>query len=300
MSSQCWLINFRSGNLDGARLAEVMKAHVTVVQLDFSQLQDQLRDAARFDRVVVVGGDGTFASILNEAAAESSPLANIPIGLLPIGTANDLAREVGTYGLGRLGAHEELPRIFGDLSERNIAIWELEADGVLHGFCNYVSLGFEGAVVSDFHTWRARSKVQNRILNRAMYTCFGMRHLFSFLPETTIVHDDRTTACASSRGLVISNVQSHMGIGTLCRESSPYDDQIECIRASSPFDYLRMILAKLGVVPSLRAVHRGKEFALEGLPPKTPLQIDGEPKLPVLHGKISVRLKGFARVLTSR
>lgn len=298
MRRQLWLINYRSGNWEGARLAEAMTARVSVREIEFSRLREQLQDATEFERVVVVGGDGTFATILNEASDDASPLRHKPIGLLPIGTANDLAREVGTYHLCSGVSHDALPPLFDTLSERQLAIWELEADGVQYGFCNYVSLGFEGAVVSDFHNWRTTSKIQHRLLNRAMYTFFGIQHLFSFVPETYIDDGIRRVTCARARGIIVSNVKSHMGIGVLSDESDPFDDTIECVRASPPFDYARMILAKTGVVPSLRAFHRGRDFSVEGLPPGTPLQIDGESKPAVTQGRMVVRLRGFARVLT--
>lgn len=298
MHKQLWLINYRSGNWEVGRLAEAMRSRVSVRAIDFPRLQEQVQDAAAFDRVIVVGGDGTCATILGEASDELSPLQRAPIGLLPIGTANDLAREVGSYDLCRGVSCDELPQVFESLSERRLAIWELSADDARYGFCNYASLGFEGAVVRDFHTWRTRSKLQNRLLNRAMYTYFGIHHMFSFLPETHLDTGDTRVACARTRGIILSNIKSHMGIGTLSRESDPFDDVIECIRASSPLAYLHMILAKTGVLPAMRAFHRGRDFALEGLPPGTPLQIDGEAKPAVRQGKVAVRLRGFARVLS--
>ena len=297
MLNQCWLVNYRSDNREGARLAEVIAGLVSVRELDFSRLDAQLSDAARFDRVMVVGGDGTFTTVLNQACDRTSPLRNTPIGLVPIGTANDLAREVGTFDLCRGRSYTELPHLFELLPTRDLSVWELEVDGLSYGFCNYASLGFEGAVVTDFHCWRTRSKLHNRLLNRVMYSAFGLRHLLSFLRGVLIMDENRAVEIASTRGLVISNVKSHMGIGLLSRESDAFDDVIECVRASSPFDYLRMIGAKIHVLPSLRSLYRGREFSVEGVPVNTPLQIDGEPVPSVQRGRVAVRLKGTARIL---
>lgn len=298
MNRQLWLINFRSGNWQGARLAQAMSARVSVRELDFSRLRQQLQEAAEFERVIVVGGDGTFATILNEASEDASPLWHKSIGLMPIGTANDLAREVGTYELCTGVPSDDLVSAFDTLSERQLAIWELAADGKRYGFCNYASLGFEGAVVGDFHRWRTKSKLQHRLLNRAMYAFFGARHLLSSIPETLIDERGVGVTCARTCGIILSNVKSHMGIGVLSSESDPFDDLIECVRASPPFDYARMIATKAGLSPSLRALHRGREFSIRGLPPQTPLQIDGETRPAVDGGTVEVRLKGYARVLS--
>jgi len=298
MLRQLWLINYSSGNCEGARLAETMAARVSVRELDFSRLGEQLQEASHFDRVIVAGGDGTFATILNEASEPSSPLQHKALGLLPIGTANDLARELGTYQICDGISGNDLVSVFDTLAERQLAIWELAADGQRYGFCNYASLGFEGAVVSDFHRWRTKSKHQNRLFNRAMYTLFGMRHMFSSIRTATLVDGDVGGACARTGGIVLSNLQSHMGIGVLSRDSDPFDDIIECVRVSPPFDYALMIASKAGLWGSLRPLHRGQEFSIRGLPPRTPLQIDGEPKPVVEGGTVEVRLKGYARVLT--
>lgn len=47
-------------------------------------------DAARFDCIVAAGGDGTVSRLIDRARA-----ANVPIGLVPLGTFNELARTLG-------------------------------------------------------------------------------------------------------------------------------------------------------------------------------------------------------------
>lgn len=296
MKTQCWLVNLRSGRGEGARLAEMLKSRVEIVPLDFSILSEQLRFAAQYDRIVVVGGDGTSASLLT---AEQLP--DVPVALVPIGTANDLARELGVLRALRGKSWTELPTIIDGFVERVLATWELECDGVCRAFCNYVSLGFEGAVVSDFHAWRSTSNVQSRLLNRLMYAYFGLRRLRGRLRDVVIQQEDgATVACPVTRGLVFTNIRSHMGCGISTAQANAADDILECVVASSPLDYLRMIGSSVGLLPALESLCRGRALRVTEVPKNTSVQIDGEVHGPVRSGQAVFRFRKFAKVLVPR
>jgi len=47
------------------------------------------------DAVVAAGGDGTIAEVLNGLMGPSGPQNKIPLGIIPLGTANVLAAEIG-------------------------------------------------------------------------------------------------------------------------------------------------------------------------------------------------------------
>ena len=58
-------------------------------------LEDLARDAAPgYDAIVAAGGDGTVDAVLNGLAAAPQNAA-VPFGLLPLGTVNLVAREIG-------------------------------------------------------------------------------------------------------------------------------------------------------------------------------------------------------------
>jgi hypothetical protein len=293
MKKQYWLINPRSGGREGARIAEVLRDQVTVVTLDFSRLHEQIAGAADHDHIVVAGGDGTVASVLTSPA-----LPDRPVALVSLGTANDLAREIGTFRLFHGKRWEELPTIIRDLPEQRLSTWEAEFDGERRTFCNYISLGFEGAVVSDFDRWRSNSSVYNRLLNRLMYLVFGMRHLGARIEGAQIARDSgEVQAVSPTRGIIISNIKSHMGCGFTTLESDCSDSFIECVRVSSPLDYLRMLACPFGFLPSLGSMHRGSCIELSNLPRPTALQIDGEPSVPIEGGQLRVTCGRIVRVL---
>ncbi len=295
MKKQYWLINLRSGQHQGAKIAEALRGIVTVVPIDFSRLHEQIAAAADHEQIVVAGGDGTFASVLT-----SPTLPDLPVGLVSLGTANDLAREVGTLRLLRGKRWEELPAIISSLPERALSTWNVSCDGQQRSFCNYLSLGFEGAVVADFDRWRSASTVHNRVLNRVMYVWFGLRHLTTRIRGAQVSADGSTLkSIPATRGIILANIKSHMGCGFATRESNPGDSQIECVKASSPLDYLRMVACPLGLLPSLRSMCRGSQIEVTQLPVGTAIQLDGEASCPILSGGITVSLRSTVRVLSA-
>jgi diacylglycerol kinase (ATP) len=96
-------------------------------------------DPARYDAIAVAGGDGTINEVVNGLAGSSLPLA-----ILPLGTANVLAAEIG---LPRRIA--ELARIAALAPARPVWPGEAQADGAPAGrrFLVMAGLGFDAEVV---------------------------------------------------------------------------------------------------------------------------------------------------------
>lgn len=100
---------------------------------DIDDFRDLVRQAARAaDIVVVGGGDGSMSAALPFFLGDGPVL-----GVLPLGTANDLAR---TLGIPLDPA--EAARIVADGQERRIDLGEVNG----RPFCNAVSIGFAPAV----------------------------------------------------------------------------------------------------------------------------------------------------------
>ncbi|MBC7460347.1 MAG: NAD(+)/NADH kinase, partial [Thermoleophilia bacterium] len=80
--------NARSGSADhGVDLAAELREHGAHVDaLDIADVDDHTPDAAT-DRVIVAGGDGSIAP-----AARIAADLDVPLGVVPAGTANDFAR----------------------------------------------------------------------------------------------------------------------------------------------------------------------------------------------------------------
>jgi diacylglycerol kinase family enzyme len=266
--------------------------------INFSELSEQLKWASGFERIVVAGGDGTWSSVLT-----APDLPDRPVALLPLGTGCDLAREFGTFN-GFFGApwSEVVARV-AQLSERQFSTWNLRTGDRVVPFCCYVSFGFEGAVVSDFAAWRGgarREHRESRLRSRCMYTWFGLRRCGEWLEGVTVRADEQPAQrMKRARGVLCTNIKSHMGIGIATCDSESDDNLIECVRASSPLEYLRMVASRYGVLPALKSCARGGRLVVSGLPRGTPVQADGE-ALAALEGDVvEITFRRAVRVLAA-
>src|SRR5690606_9599666 len=111
---------------------------------DPAKLAEQLQKACgpEIDRVVVAGGDGTINSVVQ-------PLLQLrkPLGLLPLGTANDLARTL------------DIPSDLGAAAAVVVAGRTKRIDvGVVNGcyFLNAAGIGFSTKLQSELPAWAKR------------------------------------------------------------------------------------------------------------------------------------------------
>src|SRR5262245_18929020 len=104
------LINPIAGTAGGPRLWEALRAACTrlgyMEEEDYSlewtgpgcTVEQARRAAARWDRVVAVGGDGSVRQVAEGLATAGTGAA---LGVIPHGTGNDFSRSVGLYDLWR-------------------------------------------------------------------------------------------------------------------------------------------------------------------------------------------------------
>ena len=296
-TTQRWLINPLSGNRAGERLVERLSGltGLAVEPIRFGQLEEQLLSARDASQLVVAGGDGTFASVLSCLS-----LGETPVVCMPLGTANDLARELGIAQLIRGKRVEDLPELFAALPSRSLAIWELRSGERVLPFCNYAALGYEGAVVHDFDAWRRRAGRSGKAINRLMYAAFGIRRTFSRLTGVTLAAaGESTLTCPQSMGLIATNIKSHLGLGFSNSHSSPFDSRIECVLTPTALSYLRMVASGFGLASPPAVFASGESLCIENLPLGTALQVDGEAAEPVSSPTATISLRRFANVSTA-
>ncbi len=108
-------------------------------------LTQALRSSAHeFDRVIVLGGDGTISGAVNGIVASG---ANLPLGIVPCGTGNEIMRALGLPKNPEKAAHV-------CLNGRVVPIDVGRVDG--RYFLNTFGLGADVEVVKIVNTLRAR------------------------------------------------------------------------------------------------------------------------------------------------
>ena len=135
-------------------------------------------DPTRVDAVVAAGGDGTISEVVNGLNG-----CGLPLGIIPLGTANVLAAEIG-------------------LSRCPQAIATVIADGARlrchlglangHLFMMMAGVGFDANVVKTV------SPVLKRLIGKGAYVWAAIRELLRHAPDRyQVTLEGRTTAAAS-------------------------------------------------------------------------------------------------------
>ncbi|HST73670.1 MULTISPECIES: diacylglycerol/lipid kinase family protein [Kocuria] len=122
-----------------------------------------------FDLVLAAGGDGTVRSV-----AEVLMGHDVPLGLLPLGTGNLLARNLGA-DLGDPHRNVDIA-LFGDERAIDMASFRVELeDGQVqdHGFCVMGGAGFDAQIMTD-----TKDELK-KLVGWAAYGEAGVRHLFA-------------------------------------------------------------------------------------------------------------------------
>jgi hypothetical protein len=265
---------------------------ISALPIAFSNLGSQISEVAHNATIVVAGGDGTFSSVLGR-----TEIGERRVACIPLGTANDLTRELGITRAIRGRAWSDLPSVIEPLPSSRFAVWSVTVDGREYPCANYVSIGYEGAVVDDFARWRSTTRRTGRLANRCAYTLFGLKRSLYKIRDVSLRCDDASPSlCRPSTGLILTNIKSHLGLGLSNKESSPHDETIECVSVPTVLGFTRMIAASFGIISPPPVLSRGRSFLITNIPVGTHLQIDGEAYPPIASGELRVQLRHFVSV----
>jgi diacylglycerol kinase (ATP) len=228
------------------------------------------RQAVREGRqmVIVCGGDGTLNETVNGLAGSAVPMA-----LLPAGTANVLAKELGLpWNVERAAS------LLASSQLRRIAIGAVTATNGGQSQRYFVSMGGagpDGAIVNG---------VSHGLKNRAgtlAYWAEGLQQLarYSFPRFRATVHGQSIDATF----IIVGRTKHYGGPFQITTEASLYSDEFELMlcTSSNRADYLAYIpMMWLGRLRKARGTHFLKATSVRCEPLDSEpayLQVDGEP-----------------------
>lgn len=253
--------------------------------------------ADRADLIVVIAGDGTLREVCAGLCHVSS---RIPIGFVPTGNANVVAREQ------RIPLQPELAidlLTSGKVRQLDIGMLRTHPDAVDRiFFLAMVEIGFGARVVELAH--RLRAGRLNGIYRRWGDVVYGVAALgalispteqrFQILMDNAAVRRDATSA-------IIANTRCYAKGWSMAPDARMDDGRLDLVarRRSGPGIFLRAFHAAAGARrPSgaYSCYSQGQRFIFESGVPMT-LQMDGDP-LPPLKWMEVVVAPGRLRLIT--
>lgn len=182
-------------------------------------------------RVLVCGGDGTVGWVLGvlEAVRHKLVCREPPIGIVPLGTGNDLAR-ILRWGPGYSGEDphqllvsiDEADEVLMDRWTILLDAQDISEDGKDNGYLeppkivqmnNYFGLGIDAELSLDFHQAREDEpdKFTSRFHNKSVYVKVGLQKISStrsLLKDLKLQVDTLNVPLPNIEGLIFLNIPS--------------------------------------------------------------------------------------------
>ncbi len=293
------IYNTASGRRRGERLAEVEAASVVLKEAGIhAELAPTTgrgsatvlaRQAVKDNRqlVIVCGGDGTLNEVVNGLAG-----SQVPMALLPAGTANILAKELGipwdiVAAAGMIAG--------GELQRIALGLVTSDGDSTTPGWSRYfLSVGGAGPDGAMVHALESLAGSKSGILD---YWLEGVRQLFRYrFPEMRITSGARDLMATL---IVVGRTQNYGGPFCITTEANLLEDCFEIVAYSTRnrLSYLACLPALwLGRLRQMPDIHHWKTTEVLCEPAGSEdvfAQVDGEPM-----GKLPLRFTIVSDALT--
>jgi YegS/Rv2252/BmrU family lipid kinase len=188
---------------------------VETEMVDRRQICAEIReDAAELDLVILGGGDGTL-----NAAAPALVETGLPLGILPLGTANDLARTLGLPT-----ALDKAAQVIADGHTRAIDLGEV--NGIL--YFNVASVGFSATLARRL---TAEAKRRFGVFGYALAASRILAESSPFRVE--IVHDGKTER-ARTLQVSVGNGRFYGGGMAVEEDAAPDDGRLDVYSLEVP------------------------------------------------------------------
>ncbi len=234
------------------------------------------------DLILVAGGDGTINEVVNGMVH-----SEVPLGILPGGTANVLATELG---IGK--TMEQAAEALAGCVARRVALGLIStcSAGASRHFLMMAGVGLDAEIIYDLNLG-LKAK-----LGKAAYWIGGFRKLGQSLPGFTVKVEGREIRAGFA---LVGRVRNYGGDLEIAPTISLLEDEFEVVlfEGENSFRYLKYMLgAVTGCLQGMRGVTilRARKAAFSApTDPRIHVQVDGE-----YAGKLPAKVEIVPRALT--
>lgn len=208
-------------------------------------LQQQVAKALEnCEKLVAVGGDGTVNAVLEEVARRRA--THIHVGLIPLGTGNDLARVMRLYEPYANRGLLYLVRKLVQASPRPFDLWTINGERVL---ANYFSSGIDARIAHDFNRDRSQGRIPGKsvLANKLHYVRSFFKDRAHCLGESRLEWRDidgvwHSMDLQGFRTVLVGNIPSFAGGSDVFQGADMSDGILELVPVSSLFRFIGGIL----------------------------------------------------------
>ena len=272
----------------------------------YEGMKEQILEAlSSTETLIAVGGDGTVSAVLSTMLA--SDFANkVKIGLIPLGTGNDLARVLNLYKAFADQGLLFLVRRLVRASSIPFDIWKVNGT---YALANYFSGGIDARIAHDFNRDRASGAIASSsvIANKLHY----VRRFFADrdyrLRNASLSYVDKygashTLDIGGHRTVIVGNIPSFASGANPFYKSDMADGFLEVVDVPNmPAFLLAIAIGNVPVVGYLFKKHFLKSLKVHSLEFSIDenefLQLDGEDMSGKLGGKVSIEFGGQVQML---
>lgn len=272
------IINPKSGHGKGVLLHEkingalqsnlLLKDNVLFVEYtDETGKFNNLREIVDRSKIILIcGGDGTIHQLVNLLKRYSYDRS---ISIFPVGTGNDLYRNIGSREKEIIGLLNKLI-----MSPDEVKLDIFSVNGQVY-FTNYVSFGYDAYVISAYATLVNRLKgyrvFRFSLLKKMLFVLVG---LYSVAFYNRRISEGGSQA--SYINVIVNNLRTYAGGSIFDSNSSVDDGKIELSFVSSKMEYMKLILSRFKVFYSRLSNRSAEPPLVLRFQSSVPVQIDGE------------------------
>jgi diacylglycerol kinase family enzyme len=261
---------------------------------------------AATETLVAVGGDGTVSAVLS-AMLQGNFAQKVKIGLIPLGTGNDLARVLNLYKPYVDRGLLFLVRRLVLAGARPFDIWKVNGQFAL---ANYFSAGIDARIAHDFNQDRATGAISSTsvLANKLHYVKRFFADRNYMLKSGTLAYEDAsgehwTHDLAGHRTVIVGNIPSFASGANPFFRSNMADGLLEVVDVPNMQKFLMAIA--IGNIPLIGFIY--KKYFLKSkkvkslklfLEPNEFLQLDGEDLSGKVGDLVSIEYAAQVNMLT--